>query len=74
MAGNGIDRAIVIIFADARPQGLGPGQGADAAGQADDRSAGEVMEAQGCQPAAAPGPVPDDGIDEQTDEDRNQTG
>lgn len=74
MAGNGIDRAIVIILADARPQGLGPGQGTDAAGQADDRSAGEVMEAQACQPAAAPGPVPDDGIDEQTDEDRNQTG
>ena len=53
---------------------IGPGQGADAAGQADDRSAGEVMEAQACQPAAAPGPVPDDGIDEHTDEDRNQTG
>ncbi|CDF05111.1 unknown [Megasphaera elsdenii CAG:570] len=73
MAGNGIDRPILVILADARTQGLGTGQGTDAASQADDGSTGKIMETQGAQPAAAPDPVAGNGINDQADDNRDQT-
>ena len=72
--GIGLHFAVLAVFADARAQYHGAGQGHPAADGVDDGRAGEVDEAQFFQPAAAliqaaPGPAAENGVDERADKD-----
>ena len=67
MADDGPGIAVLVVLADAGAENSGADAGAHAAYHVDCGGAGEVMEAQLAQPAAAPDPVAGDGIDESGD-------
>ena len=67
MPEDGLRLAVAIILADARSEDLCTDQRADAAHHVHGTGTREIMEAQLCQPAAAPDPMAGDGIDEQRD-------
>ena len=62
---DGLGLAGFIIFADARAQNQRPGQSRPAADRVHGGVPGEIHKAEIGQPAAAPDPVPDDGVDDQ---------
>ena len=67
MAQNSPGLAVLVILANAGPQNLGADQSAQAAHHMHRGGAGEIVEAQLRQPAAAPDPVAGNGVDNQRD-------
>ena len=64
VAGNGFYLSFPVVLADSGAQHPGAQTGNDTAHVVHDRTSGEVMESQTGKPAAAPGPVPADRIDQ----------
>ena len=67
MTGNGARGAVLGVLADARAEHPCAQTSRDTADKVNRRGACKVMEAQLCQPAAAPNPVTGDGVDDQAD-------
>ena len=67
MAGDGARGARLVVLANAGAEHPGTQAGRDAADKVDRRGTGKVVEAELCQPAAAPDPVAGDGVDDQAD-------
>ena len=67
VAEDGARLAVLAVLADARPQERGAEAGRHAADEVDRSRAGEVMEAELREPAAAPDPVTRDRVDDQAD-------
>ena len=67
MARDGPGLAVLAVFADAGPQDFRAHQGRHAAHHVHGGGAGEIVEAQLGQPAAAPDPVAGDGVDDGAD-------
>ena len=70
MARDGVDGAILVVLADAGAEHQSADERADAADHVDDRGTSEIMEAHLAEPAAAPGPMARDRIDDEADEQR----
>ena len=67
VAGDSAGLTGLVVFADAGAEHPGAQAGRDAADEVNCGGAGKIMEAELCQPAAAPDPVAGDGVDDQAD-------
>ena len=67
MAEDGFGLSVLAVFADARAYHFGADEGGDAAYHVYGGGACKVVEAKLAEPAAAPDPMPGNGIDDSAD-------